>query len=56
MTDHPDRNGAKYVNGQAANEHNPNGTGINGEWMHFEQNEAAYYPGEQGNNPFERSK
>ena len=40
-TDHPDRLG-------------PNG--INGEWIEFEQNEPPYFPGEETNDPFERSK
>ena len=40
-TDHPDRLG-------------PNG--INGEWIEFEQDEPPYFPGEETNDPFERSK
>ena len=27
-----------------------------GEWMEFEQDEPPYFPGEEGNDPFERSK
>ena len=30
--------------------------GFNGEWMDFPQDEAPYYPGEVGNDPFLRSK
>ena len=30
--------------------------GTNGAWMDFDQDEPPYYPGEQGNDPFARSK
>ena len=56
MTDHPDRAGTRFVNGEIANEGNPNGRGFNGEWMSFDQAEPPFFPGEVGNNPFERSK
>ncbi len=46
MTDHPDRFGRG----------DPNTKGHNGEWISFNQDEEPYYPGEVGNNPFQRSK
>lgn len=58
MTDHPDRNGVQYRQGVVDNEGNPNGKGFNGEWMKFSRGpgEPPYFPGEVGNDPFERSK
>jgi hypothetical protein len=51
MTDHPDRNGNASV------QPHMNIKGYNGEWMEFEQEEEEpFYPGEVGNDPFDRSK